>query len=156
MTQPDTLDAVLLRLAAMEKECPCITDMSSSCDFCGGITTPHSKRCENCPGTGRVPLLDPALMRAFQHPVGPTCLPGCRGWVLDPVTAALNLPEALVRAGYHPIIQWGTWREYSGAFTQGWHASVYSPTPHFVGATVSGMGVFFLALALAAEQALSK
>ena len=120
-TQTDTLDAVLLRLAAMEKS----------------------------GGTGRVPLLDPALMRAFQHPVGPTCLPGCRGWVLDPVTAALNLPEALVKADFYVEIKSIRFPEPA------WQAIVQArKNTEFLVAMLANDPL--LALALAAERATLK
>ncbi len=38
-------------------DCPCLTvpNGPKGCDFCGGITSPHSRFCENCGGTGKVP-----------------------------------------------------------------------------------------------------
>ena len=50
----------LLKLCLKDKECPCIAkgDGVAGCALCGSIDTPHSKHCENCRGTGRIPLLD--------------------------------------------------------------------------------------------------
>ena len=41
------------------RECPCIAQPHSaqSCNMCGGISSPHSKLCENCSGTGRIAVL---------------------------------------------------------------------------------------------------
>lgn len=56
---PDCTPSNIEKLAAAEVECPCLIDPHSpdaiGCNFCGGITSPHSKYCEHCHGTGTVP-----------------------------------------------------------------------------------------------------
>ena len=49
---PDT-EAQIADLALLIKPCPCIAH--AVCDYCGGITSPHSTECELCKGTGEVP-----------------------------------------------------------------------------------------------------
>ena len=174
MTQPDTLPAVLLRLAALEKDC-------SECGGTGWVEEraypPGQAKttCSQCGGKGRVPLLDPALMwepcvEVHVERLGPTdyeALPceayGCPGWHLNP-DAALNLPEALVRAGYG-YLQGGV--RQGAFFAEVWRVLdtdvlglVLTTTQQEIS---EGRKKFYaeadnpvLALALAAEKALTK
>lgn len=61
MLPSDPLTAALTRLVAEwlpEQRCPCLVDPHGpkECSYCGGVTTPHSKRCENCSGSGLSPV----------------------------------------------------------------------------------------------------
>src|SRR3990167_6460022 len=90
------------------RECPCIVQPHStqSCNMCGGISSPHSKLCENCSGTGRVAVLPGLRMPCslfhiiFWRIVKISCAEaGCPGWQTAPRSRD-TLEDALVAAGY--------------------------------------------------------
>jgi len=97
-----TPSAAWLAVVNWTRECPCI----------GGISSPHSKLCENCSGTGRVAVL-PGLRVPCQDYVvasghGSHVKAGCPGWLPAPESEGLLL-EALATGNWNAAFGGGPW-----------------------------------------------
>lgn len=103
---PDETETMVLALASLETECPCLTRNPGECIQCGDV---HYEACQHCHGAAKVPLV-PGLRVACPddgwvtgvHPAHCAC--GARRW--DPVSAQAAA-GALIESHYFLALAMG-------------------------------------------------